>query len=66
MDGLFNCIHCSLQYLLVNTDKEGGLMPPLLEVKLELQVRMGARRPQGLSGWVSLTHEEPPHTLMPL
>ena len=58
VDGLFNCIHCSLHYLLVNTDKEGGLVPPLLEVKLELQVRVGAGQAVGLSSWVSLT---PPH-----
>lgn len=39
VDGLFNCIHCSLQYLLQNTDKTAGSMIPLLEVKLELQVQ---------------------------
>ena len=38
VDGLFNCIHCSLRYLLENTDKEAATMIPLLEVKLELQV----------------------------
>ena len=38
LDGVFNCIHCSLQYLLNNTDKENADMPPLLEAKLELQV----------------------------
>lgn len=38
VDGLFNCIHCSLHYLLGNTDKTAGSMVPLLEVKLELQV----------------------------
>lgn len=38
VDGLFNCIHCSLHYLLENTDKTAGSMVPLLEVKLELQV----------------------------
>ena len=38
VDGFFNCIHGSLQYLLSNTDKEGGPMSPLLEARLELQV----------------------------
>ena len=37
LDGLFNCIQCSLQYLSDNTDKENSEMPPLLECKLELQ-----------------------------
>ena len=40
VDGLFNCIHCSLHYLLENTDKQAGSMVPLLEVKLELQVHV--------------------------
>ena len=37
LDGLFNCVQCSLQYLLDNTDKERPEAPPLLESKLELQ-----------------------------
>ena len=40
VDGLFNCVHCSLQYLLENTDKTVTTMTPLLEVKLELQVNI--------------------------
>ena len=38
VDGLFNCIHCSLRYFMENTDKEAAALIPLLEVKLELQV----------------------------
>lgn len=39
VDGLFNCIHCSLNYIMENTDKEATInVTPLLEVKLELQV----------------------------
>ncbi len=38
LDGFFNCIQCSLQYLLANTSSDGGEMPPLLEAKLELQI----------------------------
>lgn len=37
LDGLFNCVHCSLQYFLDNTVQDKGNMPPLLEAKLELQ-----------------------------
>ena len=37
MDGFFNCIYCSLQYFMENTDKEHQDIPPLLECKLELQ-----------------------------
>ena len=37
LDGLFNCIQCSLQYFLDNTDKEKTDMPPLLLTKMELQ-----------------------------
>ena len=37
LDGLFNCVHCSMQYLLNNTAEDKAGMPPLLEVKLELQ-----------------------------
>jgi dynein heavy chain len=37
LDGLFNCINCSLQYIIDNTDKDKAGMPPLLEAKLELQ-----------------------------
>ena len=36
MGGLSNSIHCSLQYLLANTDKGGG-RGPLFECKMELQ-----------------------------
>lgn len=36
MAGLCNSIHCSLQYLLANTDKGGG-RGPLFECKMELQ-----------------------------
>ena len=36
VDGFFNCIHCSLRYLLSNTDKEKCELP-FLECKLELQ-----------------------------
>ena len=38
LDGFFNCIQCSLQYLLDNTDKRSHDMPPLIQAKLELQV----------------------------
>ncbi len=42
LDGLFECIHCSLSYFLENTDKErmteAGLHP-FMESKFELQVR---------------------------
>ena len=37
LDGLFECVHCSLLYLKENTDKEKE-MPPLMMAKLELQV----------------------------
>ncbi|XP_064397591.1 dynein beta chain, ciliary-like isoform X3 [Halichondria panicea] len=38
LDGFFNCLFCSLQFLLFNTDKEKQDLPgPLLEAKLELQ-----------------------------
>ena len=37
LDGFFNCIQCSLQYLLDNTSSEKTDMPPLFEAKLELQ-----------------------------
>lgn len=37
LDGLFNCIHCSLQYLSENTTSTRESMPPLFDVKLELQ-----------------------------
>ena len=36
VDGFFNSIHCSLRYLLSNTDKEKCDLP-FLECKLELQ-----------------------------
>ena len=38
LDGFFNCVQCSLQYLLDNTDKNCPDMPPLIQAKLELQV----------------------------
>ena len=38
LDGLFECVRCSLSYLLENTDNKKEDMPPLLEAKLELQV----------------------------
>ena len=37
LDGLFECVQCSLLYLKENTDKERE-MPPLMMAKLELQV----------------------------
>lgn len=37
LDGLFNCVHCSLSYFMDNTTKDKEGMPPLLEAKLELQ-----------------------------
>lgn len=37
LDGLFNCVQCSMQYIMDNTVKDKTSMPPLLEVKLELQ-----------------------------
>ena len=37
LDGLFDCVQCSLLYFMENTDKERE-MPPLLMAKLELQV----------------------------
>ena len=37
LDGLFDCVQCSLKYLMENTDKEKE-MPPLMISKLELQV----------------------------
>ena len=36
LDGFFNCIHCSLSYLLENTDTKHNTAP-LFEAKLELQ-----------------------------
>ena len=36
LGGLFNSIHCSLQYLMNNTDRGTG-RGPLLESKMELQ-----------------------------
>lgn len=42
LDGLFECVYCSLSYFLENTDKErmaeAGLHP-FMESKFELQVR---------------------------
>lgn len=40
LDGLFECVRCSLSYLLENTEKEKEDMPPLMEAKFELQVCM--------------------------
>lgn len=37
LDGLFECVQCSLLYFMENTDKERE-MPPLMMAKLELQV----------------------------
>ena len=37
LEGLFNCINCSLQYLMRNTDKNQGELPALLMCKMELQ-----------------------------
>ena len=37
LDGLFECVQCSLLYLKENTDKKRE-MPPLMMAKLELQV----------------------------
>lgn len=37
LKGLFNCVHCSLQYFLQNLDKDKVDLPPLMEIKLELQ-----------------------------
>lgn len=36
LDGFFNCIHCSLSFLLENTDPKNN-SSPLFEAKLELQ-----------------------------
>ena len=40
LDGLYECVHCSLQYLLDNMNKEKSPeeMQPLMEAKFELQV----------------------------
>lgn len=40
LDGFFECVCCSLKYLMENMDKEKSStdMPPLLEAKFELQV----------------------------
>ena len=37
VDGFFNCIHCSLNYLLENTDLKTCKLP-LFEARMELQV----------------------------
>ena len=37
MDGLSECVQCSLSYVLENTEKDKSEMLPLLEAKLELQ-----------------------------
>lgn len=38
VDGFFNIIHCSLQYMLENTDVSRASQDVLFEAKLELQV----------------------------
>lgn len=38
VDGFFNIIHCSLQYMLENTDLSKVSQDVLFEAKLELQV----------------------------
>ena len=40
LDGLFECVHCSLTYFLENTDKEKAPeeASPFMETKFELQV----------------------------
>ena len=52
VDGFFNCVQCSLLYLLDNTNKSVDSMPPLLEVKLELQVSLlrGRQTERGREG----------------
>ena len=37
LDGIFNTVQCSMQYMLDNTVQDKAGMPPLMEVKLELQ-----------------------------
>ena len=39
VDGFFNVIHCSLQYMLENTDVSKASQDVLFEAKLELQVK---------------------------
>ena len=46
LDGLFECVHCSLLYLKENTDKEKE-MPPLMMAKMELQVNNWRILPRG-------------------
>lgn len=38
VEGLYKCVNCSLQYMLINTDRSKADLRPLLECKLELQV----------------------------
>ena len=61
LDGLFNCIHCSLQYFSDNLDKENASMLPLLEVKMELQAPEMVFNPSleqdSASGFYSLVEE---------
>lgn len=40
LDGFFDCVECSLKYLMENMDKskDSADTPPLLEAKFELQV----------------------------
>lgn len=57
LDGLFNCVHCSLYYWLDNTDKLKTALP-FMEIKLELQspemVFTPRLDPDASDGFVSL------------
>ena len=46
VDGLYECVSCSLKYFLENMDKEKSSeeAPPLMEAKFELQVGEGRGR----------------------
>ena len=48
VDGFFNIIHCSLQYMLENTDVSRPNQDVLFEAKLELQVHI-INRMKGVS-----------------
>lgn len=52
LDGLFNCVQCSLRYVLRNTDRDRPDILQLLEAKLELQIPDMVFNP-------SLEHDEP-------
>ena len=64
LDGLFECVQCSLQYLKENTDQEKD-MPPLMMAKLELQVRsatqLNSRPHMPISDSASPEHELHPN-----